>query len=82
MELNYTKLAVLLLRVQGVIMIASSIISIVSMLSIALSTPEFSKPMRLFSLVGPALGQPIIGLLLIHFSVPLGRWVTGIFQRE
>ncbi len=77
MSFSYTKLAILLLRIQGVITILHSIPSVTSALISILSRDDVMKHSNFM------LGyffQPLIGLILYLFAVPLATRAVGFLE--
>ncbi len=79
MNLSYTKLAILLLRVQGLITIVASIPSVTStLISILTRGDEFRK--FDYSYQWGFFLQPIIGIIIFIFAVPLASKAAGFLD--
>lgn len=81
MNLNYTKLAILLLRVSGITIVAHSISGIAMSIPALLRFSEYTEagiPNYALSVVL----QPAVGALLIALSVPLARKFVSFLDEE
>ena len=81
MNLNYTRLGVLLIRVHAVIAIAQAIPGI------AMAIPALSQISELAGAGLPnyaltILLQPVIGVLLFVFSVPIAQRAVGFLDQN
>jgi hypothetical protein len=80
MELNYTKLAILLLRLQGVITILSWIPQAHIAYFYIFSDSDFTKGVPNYAI--SILLQPIIGIVFIVFSIPIARRVAALLNQN
>jgi hypothetical protein len=79
MNLSYTKLGILLLRVQGVILILHAIPGITMAVIAMLSVEDFGRSSSY--ILGTFL-QPVIGLILYLAAVPIASRAVGFLDRR
>lgn len=81
MNLNYTRLGVLLLRIHAVILIAQAIPGVAISIPALFQSAEFAK-MGVPNYAISILLQPAIGVLLLVFSVPIARKAVGFLDQK
>ena len=81
MNLNYTRLGVLLLRIQGVILVAQSIPRLAMAIPTLFQSAKFSK-LGVLNHDIFILFQPIIGVLLFVFSIPIAQKAVGFLDQK
>lgn len=80
MEIDYIKLAILLLRLHGVITLISWIPQAHIAYFYLFSDSDFAKNVPNYGLT--ILFQPIVGIILIVFSIPIARAIAGILNHK